>query len=129
MNLLKSQGHGDCLANDLKVHRPWGTYESIMTSKNVRVKHIIVKPGGKLSLQLHAHRSEHWVVVKGIADVVCAEKSFQLYENESIYILKNTFLIGTYNSAMKLFRYYLVACAYAALATPLFFFTGFSQKS
>ncbi|HLB56496.1 MAG TPA: mannose-1-phosphate guanylyltransferase/mannose-6-phosphate isomerase [Coxiellaceae bacterium] len=90
VNLLKSQGHGDCLANDLKVHRPWGTYESIMTSKNVRVKHIIVKPGGKLSLQLHAHRSEHWVVVKGIADVVCAEKSFQLYENESIYILKNT---------------------------------------
>jgi len=90
VNLLKSQGHGDCLADDLKVHRPWGTYESIMTSKNVRVKHIVVKPSGKLSLQLHAHRSEHWVVVKGVADVTNGEKSFQLFENQSVYIPKNT---------------------------------------
>jgi mannose-1-phosphate guanylyltransferase/mannose-6-phosphate isomerase len=90
VNTLKTTGYADYLMNDLKVHRPWGTYECIMMTPNFQVKHIVVKPGGKLSLQLHQHRSEHWVVVKGIADVVCGEKSFQLLENESTFIPKRT---------------------------------------
>lgn len=90
VDLLKTNGYSDYLANDLKVYRPWGTYESIMRSKNFQVKHIVVKPGRKLSLQSHLHRSEHWIVVKGVADVVCGEKAFQIFENESTYIPKKT---------------------------------------
>ncbi|OGT46004.1 MAG: mannose-1-phosphate guanylyltransferase/mannose-6-phosphate isomerase [Gammaproteobacteria bacterium RIFCSPHIGHO2_12_FULL_38_11] len=90
VDLLKTKGYADYVANDLKVHRPWGTYESVIKSKRFQVKHIVVKPGGKLSLQSHCHRSEHWVVVKGIAEVVCGEASFQVNENESTFIPKET---------------------------------------
>lgn len=89
VDLLK-QNHADYVTHDVKVHRPWGTYESVMKMANFQVKHIIVKPGGILSLQLHHHRSEHWIVVKGIANVVCGSESFEVYENESTYIPINT---------------------------------------
>ncbi|OGT32431.1 MAG: mannose-1-phosphate guanylyltransferase/mannose-6-phosphate isomerase [Gammaproteobacteria bacterium RIFCSPHIGHO2_02_FULL_39_13] len=90
VNSLMKNGYSHYLENDLKVHRPWGTYESVMRSPGFQVKHIVVKPGRKLSLQSHLYRSEHWVVVKGIADVVCGEKAFQIFENESTYIPKKT---------------------------------------
>lgn len=89
VDLLK-QNHADYVTHDVKVHRPWGTYESVMRAGNFQVKHIMVKPGGILSLQLHHHRSEHWIVVKGIADVICGTASFQVNENESTYIPINT---------------------------------------
>lgn len=69
-----------------RVHRPWGSYESIDEGERFRVKRIIVKPGAKLSLQSHKHRAEHWVVVNGTAKVTRGEEVITLGENESVYI-------------------------------------------
>jgi len=69
-----------------EVYRPWGKYDSIDNGNRYQVKRITVKPGGKLSVQMHHHRSEHWVVVSGIAKVTNGEKVFLLSENESTYI-------------------------------------------
>ena len=66
--------------------RPWGRYKIVCSDKNYLVKHIIVKPGGSLSLQLHRHRSEHWVVVRGEAVVTKGQEKFGLKTNESTYI-------------------------------------------
>ncbi|OFW88915.1 MAG: mannose-1-phosphate guanylyltransferase/mannose-6-phosphate isomerase [Alphaproteobacteria bacterium RIFCSPHIGHO2_02_FULL_46_13] len=68
------------------VFRPWGHYDSICVGERDQVKRITVKPGAKLSLQKHAHRSEHWVVVKGTARVTKGEEVFILSENESVYL-------------------------------------------
>jgi mannose-1-phosphate guanylyltransferase/mannose-6-phosphate isomerase len=68
------------------VHRPWGSYESVDTGDRFQVKRIIVKPGAKLSLQMHHHRAEHWIVVSGAALVSCDDKQFLLQENESTFI-------------------------------------------
>ena len=68
------------------VHRPWGSYESVDTGDRFQVKRIIVKPGAKLSLQMHHHRAEHWIVVSGAARVTCDGKEFLLQENESTFI-------------------------------------------
>jgi mannose-1-phosphate guanylyltransferase/mannose-6-phosphate isomerase len=70
----------------LKVHRPWGSYQSIDTGDRHQVKRIVVKPGGRLSLQKHHHRSEHWIVVRGTARVTVNELVKIVHENESIYI-------------------------------------------
>lgn len=69
-----------------KVFRPWGSYESISLGDRYQVKCIIVNPGAILSLQLHHHRAEHWVVVKGTAKITRGEETFILSENESTYI-------------------------------------------
>ena len=69
-----------------KVYRPWGTYDGIDSGERFQVKRIIVKPGAALSLQKHHHRAEHWIVVKGTAQVTCDDKVFLLSENESTYI-------------------------------------------
>ena len=69
-----------------KVARPWGWYDTIDTGERFRVKRIQVNPGASLSLQRHAKRAEHWVVVKGIAEVTCGDKVITLHENESTYI-------------------------------------------
>jgi mannose-1-phosphate guanylyltransferase/mannose-6-phosphate isomerase len=69
-----------------KVYRPWGYYEGIDAGDRFQVKRITVKPGEKLSLQMHHHRAEHWVVVSGTARVTCGEKVSLLSENESTYI-------------------------------------------
>jgi mannose-1-phosphate guanylyltransferase/mannose-6-phosphate isomerase len=69
-----------------RVHRPWGYYESIDAGDRFQVKRIVVKPEGALSLQMHHHRAEHWVVVSGTAKVTCGEKQFLVAENESTYI-------------------------------------------
>ncbi len=71
-----------------RVYRPWGNYKDIDEEERFRVKRIIVKPGGILSLQKHKHRSEHWVVVKGTATVTCGEEETSLRENQSVYIPK-----------------------------------------
>jgi mannose-1-phosphate guanylyltransferase / mannose-6-phosphate isomerase len=69
-----------------KVHRPWGWYDSIDEGECFKVKRINVKPGASLSLQKHAHRAEHWIVVKGQALVTCGSKVETLVENQSTYI-------------------------------------------
>jgi len=70
----------------LKVHRPWGSYESVDNGERHQVKRIMVKPGGRLSLQKHHHRAEHWIVVRGAAQVTVDETVRTVHENESIYI-------------------------------------------
>jgi mannose-1-phosphate guanylyltransferase/mannose-6-phosphate isomerase len=70
----------------LKVHRPWGSYQSVDMGERHQVKRIVVKPGGRLSLQKHHHRSEHWIVVRGAARVTVNETVKTVHENESIYI-------------------------------------------
>lgn len=69
-----------------KVARPWGWYDSVDAGERFHVKRIMVKPGASLSLQLHHHRAEHWVVVKGTAEVTCGTETFLLTENQSTYI-------------------------------------------
>ena len=69
-----------------KVYRPWGNYDSIDQGDRFQVKRIVVNPGAKLSLQMHHHRSEHWVVVSGTAEVINGESKVLLKENESTYI-------------------------------------------
>jgi mannose-1-phosphate guanylyltransferase/mannose-6-phosphate isomerase len=73
-----------------KVHRPWGYYERLDAGPEFQIKRINVHPGGILSLQLHHHRAEHWVVVNGVATVTVGEKVFELNKNESCYIPKET---------------------------------------
>jgi mannose-1-phosphate guanylyltransferase / mannose-6-phosphate isomerase len=69
-----------------QVHRPWGTFEGIGNGPRYQVKRLTVKPGESLSLQMHHHRAEHWVVVTGTARVTCEDKVFLLTENQSTYI-------------------------------------------
>jgi mannose-1-phosphate guanylyltransferase/mannose-6-phosphate isomerase len=69
-----------------KVYRPWGSYDGIDSGERFQVKRIIVKPGASLSLQMHHHRAEHWIVVRGTARVTCGENVFLLGENESTFI-------------------------------------------
>jgi len=67
-------------------HRPWGTYTVLEESTNFKIKRIVVKPGNRLSLQMHHHRSEHWVVVSGMARVTNGDKEFFVRPNESTFI-------------------------------------------
>jgi mannose-1-phosphate guanylyltransferase/mannose-6-phosphate isomerase len=69
-----------------KVHRPWGWYDSIDEGERFKVKRIMVKPGASLSLQMHHHRAEHWIVVRGTAEITNGEKIIMLTENQSTYI-------------------------------------------
>ncbi len=69
-----------------KVHRPWGWYDSIDEGQRFKVKRIQVKPGASLSLQMHHHRAEHWVVVKGVAEITNGDQVLTLNENQSTYI-------------------------------------------
>jgi mannose-1-phosphate guanylyltransferase/mannose-6-phosphate isomerase len=69
-----------------KVHRPWGWYDSIDFGERFQVKRIVVKPGAALSLQMHHHRAEHWIVVRGTAEVTNGDRTLLLGENESTFI-------------------------------------------
>jgi mannose-1-phosphate guanylyltransferase/mannose-6-phosphate isomerase len=69
-----------------QVYRPWGHYDCIDSADRFQVKRITVKPGAKLSVQMHRHRAEHWVVVSGSAKVRIGEKTILLTENQSAYI-------------------------------------------
>jgi mannose-1-phosphate guanylyltransferase/mannose-1-phosphate guanylyltransferase/mannose-6-phosphate isomerase len=82
---LEREGRGEVVSHPL-VHRPWGSFRSIHAGDRVQVKHIVVKPGAKLSLQMHHHRAEHWVVVHGTAKVVRGTEEIVLHEDQSTYI-------------------------------------------
>ena len=82
---LKAQGH-DAHKHHLTAHRPWGTYTVLEESPQYKIKRIEVKPGESLSLQMHHHRSEHWIVVSGTARVVNGDQEFLVRTNESTYI-------------------------------------------
>jgi mannose-1-phosphate guanylyltransferase/mannose-1-phosphate guanylyltransferase/mannose-6-phosphate isomerase len=82
---LERAGRSEHASHPL-VHRPWGTFRSLHTGNRVQVKHLMVKPGAKLSLQMHHHRAEHWVVVQGTAKVVRGDEEILLYEDQSTYI-------------------------------------------
>jgi len=69
-----------------KVHRPWGWYDSVDAGARFQVKRIMVNPGAALSLQMHHHRAEHWIVVRGTAEVTCGDRTTILTENQSTYI-------------------------------------------
>ena len=69
-----------------KVLRPWGWFDTLDEGRGFKVKRILVNPGASLSLQRHSKRAEHWVVVKGIAEIICEEKKIILNENESTFI-------------------------------------------
>ena len=82
---LKDAGRPEAHVH-LKQHRPWGSFERLAIGDRFQVKRLTVKPGGKLSLQMHYHRSEHWVVVRGTARVTVDTTEQYLRENESVYI-------------------------------------------
>jgi len=82
---LKSLGH-ETHKTHKTVHRPWGTYTVLEEGQGFKIKRIEVKPGGRLSLQMHKHRSEHWIVVSGVAKVINGESELTVNTNESTYI-------------------------------------------
>ncbi len=82
---LKAQGHSEATEHR-RNYRPWGYYQSIDRGSRYQVKRIVVQPGGRLSLQKHHHRAEHWVVVRGAAEVTLNDKVTLVHENESIYL-------------------------------------------
>ena len=85
VNKLKAEQRPE-LQFHREVFRPWGSYDSIDNGKRFQVKRITVKPGEKLSVQMHHHRAEHWIVVSGTANVTIGEKTQLVTENESVYI-------------------------------------------
>ncbi len=82
---LKKAGRSES-AWHREVYRPWGSYDSVDDGERFQVKRLSLKPGGMLSLQMHHHRAEHWIVVQGTARVTCNDKTFLLSENESTYV-------------------------------------------
>jgi mannose-1-phosphate guanylyltransferase/mannose-6-phosphate isomerase len=82
---LKEQMREEALSHS-RVYRPWGSYESIDTGERFQVKRITVNPGASLSLQMHFHRTEHWVVVRGTARITKGDQVSLLHEDQSTYI-------------------------------------------
>jgi mannose-1-phosphate guanylyltransferase/mannose-6-phosphate isomerase len=82
---LKAQNR-EQVVQHLRVYRPWGYYQAIDNGSRYQVKRIVVKPNAMLSLQKHSHRSEHWVVVRGTAEVTMGSEILTVHENESTYI-------------------------------------------
>jgi mannose-1-phosphate guanylyltransferase / mannose-6-phosphate isomerase len=82
---LKAEGKPEATEHR-RIYRPWGYYQSIDHGSRYQVKRIVVRPGGRLSLQKHHHRAEHWVVVRGAAEVTLNDKVTLVHENESIYL-------------------------------------------
>jgi mannose-1-phosphate guanylyltransferase/mannose-6-phosphate isomerase len=85
VDALKAANHPAAFEHKL-VHRPWGTYQTVDVGPGYQVKQIVVNPGGRLSLQMHHKRAEHWVVVEGVGQVTCDGNVFSLTENESTFI-------------------------------------------
>ncbi len=82
---LKAQNRREAVEHR-RIYRPWGYYQGIDVGGRYQVKRIVVKPDARLSLQKHFHRAEHWVVVRGTAEVTVGEKVQTVHENESVYI-------------------------------------------
>ena len=85
VNQLKAE-HRSEFKHHREVYRPWGKYDSVDNGERFQVKRITVKPGAKLSVQMHHHRAEHWIVVSGTAKVTNGEQELLLTENQSTYI-------------------------------------------
>ena len=85
VNALKASGRSEADVHH-RVFRPWGSYESLIVGEGFQVKRIVVNPGQQLSLQMHHHRAEHWVVVRGTAEVVNGDDTLLLKEDQSTYI-------------------------------------------
>ncbi len=85
VNYLKREGREEYLFHS-KVYRPWGSYEGLVSGDRFQVKLIIVKPGAKLSVQMHHHRAEHWIIVKGTARIQKGDETILLTENQSTFI-------------------------------------------
>ncbi|MCK2150072.1 mannose-1-phosphate guanylyltransferase/mannose-6-phosphate isomerase [Marinobacter alexandrii] len=85
VSAIKRDGRHEYM-NHREVYRPWGVYDSIDSGERYQVKRITVKPGAKLSVQMHHHRAEHWIVVSGTAKVTIGDKEFLVTENQSTYI-------------------------------------------
>lgn len=86
---LKTAGRSEAREHR-RIYRPWGYYQSLDAGERFQVKRIVVKPGARLSLQMHHHRAEHWVVASGTARITCGEKTCLLRENESVFIPMGT---------------------------------------
>jgi len=86
---LVESGHPEATLHR-KVYRPWGSYDALQEGARYKVKHLVVKPGERLSVQLHHRRAEHWVVVAGTARVLIGDEVHALSENQSIYIPRET---------------------------------------
>ena len=82
---LKAQGRSE-VSQHRHVYRPWGVFDSIDNGERYQVKRITVKPGAKLSVQMHHHRAEHWIVVSGTASVTNGDETYLVTENESTFI-------------------------------------------
>jgi mannose-1-phosphate guanylyltransferase/mannose-6-phosphate isomerase len=82
---LKAENRREAIEHR-RIFRPWGFYQSVDSGTRYQVKRIVVKPGARLSLQKHFHRAEHWVVVRGTAEVTLNEEHRMIHENESIYV-------------------------------------------
>ncbi len=85
VNRLKQQKREEVLSHS-RTYRPWGSFESIDTGERFKVKRITVNPGAALSLQMHYHRAEHWIVVRGTARIIKGDEEFLLNEDQSTYI-------------------------------------------
>jgi len=89
VNILNKNNRKEALEH-LTTYRPWGSYTILEQGERYKIKRIVVNPGERLSLQMHYHRSEHWVVIKGAAKVTIGETESHIHENESIYVPKST---------------------------------------
>ncbi|MCJ2078456.1 cupin domain-containing protein, partial [Methylobacterium sp. E-016] len=85
VGVLRAQAHPEADAHR-RMYRPWGWYQRVDIGERFQVKRIMVTPGGRLSLQKHHHRAEHWVVVKGTAEVTLGERLVLVHENEAVYL-------------------------------------------
>ncbi|TXM88315.1 cupin domain-containing protein, partial [Methylobacterium sp. WL122] len=85
VGVLRARAHPEADAHR-RMYRPWGWYQRVDIGERFQVKRIMVTPGGRLSLQKHHHRAEHWVVVKGTAEVTLGERLVLVHENEAVYL-------------------------------------------
>ncbi|WP_375466372.1 cupin domain-containing protein, partial [uncultured Methylobacterium sp.] len=85
VGILRAKAHPEADAHR-RMYRPWGWYQRIDIGERFQVKRIMVTPGGRLSLQKHHHRAEHWVVVRGTAEVTLNERIVLVHENEAVYL-------------------------------------------
>ena len=85
VSMLKSQQRSEADAHH-RVFRPWGFYESLIVGDGFQVKRIVVNPGQQLSLQMHYHRAEHWVVVRGTAEVINGDQTMTLVKDQSTFV-------------------------------------------
>ncbi|MCG2814085.1 MAG: cupin domain-containing protein, partial [Thermodesulfovibrionales bacterium] len=89
VNILKKDGRIEA-DEHVTTYRPWGSYTVLEEGPRYKIKRIVVNPIERLSLQMHYHRSEHWVVVKGTAKVTIGDREIVIHENESAYVPKST---------------------------------------